>query len=259
MRVTRTIIQFMIHNQLKEYAAGKAHDTVVTDVRIGLCYTAVILSDGAAGVAYTFKECLPPGCDVFQGRRPLAGKKASDILQYLTSADLLERAVGIATANALINRKQEGLLEGDILDVLDVGTDDRVGMVGYFPPLMPLLKPKVRELLVFEKLLGKAPGVYPEHKATELLPSCSVAIITATSLINETLQPLLEACRTCRQVALLGASTPLAPELFKPFGVTLLSGIIITDACGVLRCVSEGGGMGSFKGYIKKVNLPVTT
>jgi uncharacterized protein (DUF4213/DUF364 family) len=69
---------------------------------------------------------------------------------------------------------------------------------------------------------------------------------------------LLEACRNCRAVAIVGATTPLAPEVFQPKGVTLLSGIVVTDPQGILRQVSEGGGMGSFKGYIEKVNLPIT-
>jgi uncharacterized protein (DUF4213/DUF364 family) len=248
----------MILQQLREYAAGLAHDRAVADVRIGLCYTAVLLDDGSAGVAYTFKECLPPGCDVFQGKRPVAGKTASETLAYLSSPDLLERAVGLATANALINHSREELVAGDILDVLACGADDRVGMVGYFPPLMPVLKPKVKELLVFEALLKGTPGVYAEDQAAALLPSCTVAIITATTLLNNTLPELLEACRNCRAVAIVGATTPLAPEVFKQQNVTLLSGIVVTDPQGILRQVSEGGGMGSFKGYIEKVNLPIT-
>jgi hypothetical protein len=148
-------------------------------------------------------------------------------------------------------------VEGDILAVLDCRQDDRVGMVGYFPPLMPVLKQTVKEVLVFEKILEHQPGVYQEDKAPELLPSCSVAIITATALINTTLQLLLEACGNCREIAIVGATTPLAPDIFKPLGVTLLSGILVTDPRGILRQVSEGGGMGSFKGFIRKVNLLV--
>jgi uncharacterized protein (DUF4213/DUF364 family) len=244
---------------LRDYAAGSAKGRIVADVRIGLCYTAVLLDDDSAGVAYTFKECLPPGCDVFQGKRPVAGKRASEILGYLLSPDLLERAVGLATANALINHGTAELIGGDILDVLPCTSDDRVGMVGYFPPLMPMLKPRVQELLVFEALLKDSPGVYSEDRAPDLLPTCSVAIITATTLINNTLAPLLQACRACRAVAIVGASAPLAPEIFRPAGVTLLSGIVVTDPKGLLRQVSEGGGMGSFRGHIKKVNLHTTT
>ncbi len=160
----------MLLQHLREYAQARAHEQMVADVRIGLCYTAVLLDDGSAGVAYTFKEALPPGCDVFQGKRPIAGKPASETLSCLSSTDLLERAVGIATANALINTQQKALVEGDILKVLDCRQGDRVGMVGFFPPLMPVLKQTVKEVLVFEKILEHQPGVYQEDKAPELLP-----------------------------------------------------------------------------------------
>ena len=59
----------MILQHLREYAQERAQEKVVADVRIGLCYTAVLLDDGSAGVAYTFKEALPPGCDV-SGQAP---------------------------------------------------------------------------------------------------------------------------------------------------------------------------------------------
>jgi uncharacterized protein len=63
------------------------------------------------------------------------------------------------------------------------------------------------------------------------------------------------ALQGCRDVVLLGASTPLLPEVFKPLGITLLSGLIVTDLPGILQTISEGGGMRSFGDYIKKVNI----
>ena len=115
----------MILQLLRDYAAGWAHGRTVVDVRIGLCYTAVLLDDNSAGVAYTFKESLPAGCDIFPGSRPVAGKPVSEILGYLTSPDLLQRAVGLATANALINHSRKELVAGDILEALACGADDR--------------------------------------------------------------------------------------------------------------------------------------
>jgi len=136
--------------------------------------------------------------------------------------------------------------------VLDRQQDDRVGMVGYFPPLMPVLKQMVKEVLVFEKILEHQPGVYQEDKAPELLPSCAVAIITATALINTTLQLLLEACGNCREIAIVGATTPLAPDIFKPLGVTLLSGILVTDPRGILRQASETTAWAPLKGLSER-------
>ena len=95
----------------------------------------------------------------------------------------------------------------------------------------------------------------PAEVAYEELPRCDVAIITSTALILGGMDRLLEAAAKCREIALVGASTPLMPEVFAPLGVTLLSGIIVTDGPGILQIVSEGGGMGFFGQRIRKVNV----
>jgi uncharacterized protein (DUF4213/DUF364 family) len=240
---------------LQACAREKAHNKTLLDVRIGLYYTAVLLDDGAAGVAYTFRNEIASGTGSFRGVRPLAGKKAIDVIAYITSSDLCERTVGIATANALINREHQEQTPGDILDVLSPGKDDTIGMVGYFRPLVPHLKAACRRLLIFEQDPTDDEGVFPADRACEMLPSCSISLITSTSLINKTLNDLLLASQNCKTIALVGSSTPLAREVFSAYGVTILSGVVITDPHSILRIVSEGSGMRSFKGSIKKVNV----
>ncbi len=242
----------MVLNNLKKFAEKNAGDEKISEVRIGLCYTAVLLDNGSAGVAYTFRDEIPPGC--VSRERPFAGERASALLCLVTSADLLERTVGIAIANALLNREKDELVRGDALEILSPGRDDVVGMVGYFGPFVSILKQKVKELRIFEKVSEKAEGLYPEKEAYELLPSCTVAIITSTSIINQTFEPLAEAVRNCRKVALVGSSTTLSKEAFEPYRVDLLSGIVITKPKEILRVVSECGGTRHFKGFVKKVN-----
>jgi uncharacterized protein (DUF4213/DUF364 family) len=62
------------------------------------------------------------------------------------------------------------------------------------------------------------------------------------------------AARSCREVAIIGASTPMLPDAFSATNVTLLSGVVVEEPKEVLRVVSEGGGMRQFKPYIRKVN-----
>jgi uncharacterized protein len=249
----------MILASLKEFAQTRALNQIVTDVRIGLCYTAVLLDSGSAGVAYTFRHDIPFGCACFDEGGALAGKRAEEIVQFIDSPDLLKRTVGIATANALINIDRNEFTAGDILDTLMPDKNDIVGMIGYFGPLVPKLKKIVGELRIFEKTIGKIPDVYPEEEAFEFLPRCTTAIITSTSLINLTLEKLIEASKGCQKVALVGASTPLAGEVFSSLGVHLLSGVIVQNPGAILRTASECGGMRNFKGYIKKVNFIFNT
>lgn len=247
----------MVLDELKMFADRNADDEIIQEVRIGLCYTAVLLESGKSGLAYTFRGEIPPGC--ISRERPFAGERASTVLDLVTSADLLDRTVGIATANALINREQAGLLGGDSLEIISPAPDDIVGMVGYFGPFVPVLESKVKQLRIFEKVPQKAAGttrgLYPEEKAYEMLPSCTVAIITATSLINETFEPLAKAAASCRETVLVGSSTPLAGDLFREYGITLLSGILVTVPQEILRIVSECGGTRHFRGNVRKVNI----
>jgi uncharacterized protein (DUF4213/DUF364 family) len=174
---------------------------------------------------------------------------------------MLERTVGLAAANALFNvaeavSDQPGRdsVEGDLLDVLALTKDDRVGMVGFFAPLAPKIRQRAGELLIFEERLQRAEDLIPANRAQELLPECSVVIITATSIINNTFESLAAAASSCRVKAVLGPSTPFAPDIFQDYGVTHLSGIIAVDQQEILRVVTEGGGARDFMKWSKKIN-----
>jgi len=89
-----------IARRLIEALGDAARAVDVAEVRIGLGYTAVRPSDGAAGVAFTFRDLARGGCSVFHGLRPLAGRRAAELLPLLDSADPIEAGVGLACPNA---------------------------------------------------------------------------------------------------------------------------------------------------------------
>ena len=256
MQSTESIQQTTVVARIVASLADCSRKTTVAEVRIGLGYTAVLLTDGHMGVAYTFCREARGGCTVFERLRPLSGRPARDLLPLLDSADPIEAGVGLACANALANRPNAEFIEGDILQHLDVGPKDRVGMVGNFVPLVAPLKKRCRSLTIFEKVETVHGDFRPSQEAAELLPQCQVALITATSIINHSLDTLLAAAGNCRAVVLLGASTPLLPGAFSALGVTALSGVVVKDPQRIMRVVSEGGGMRFFKPYVSKVSLP---
>ena len=245
----------MIADDLRTQLIADAPEQRLADVRIGTRYTAAMLEDGNVGVAYTYREKTAVDSSVFAGRRSPVGRTTTEILEYLESDDELERTVGLAVANALANRRGAGQHEGDVLHFLSIGFLDRVGMVGYFGPLVAPLEQRVRELVIFERDASRSERVLSAEEALVELPRCDVAIITATALIMGGLDPLLEAAAGCREIALVGASTPLVQAVFAPLGVTLLSGVTVTDGPGMLQVVSDGGGMRHFGGRIRKVNV----
>ncbi len=240
---------------LKGLVLTAAKDVSVLDVRIGLRYTAVHLDSGQVGLAFTFHRDSTRGCSALRDMGALAGKKASELLTLFDSKEKIALAVALATVNALSNTTKEGLVEGDVLEHLCLSPNDRVGMVGYFAPMVSTLRRRASSLMIFEQIDRPEGGILPEREAYKHLPKCQVALITSTSIINHTIDRILDAANHCREVVLLGASTPLLSEAFAETPVTLLSGVVVIRPQEIMRIVSEGGGMRVFKNYICKVNL----
>jgi uncharacterized protein (DUF4213/DUF364 family) len=96
----------------------------------------------------------------------------------------------------------------------------------------------VGELIVLEQ--NPQPGDMPAKEASEILPQADVVAITATTLINHTLEELLAYCSSQALIIILGPSTPLSPHLFE-YTVDILCGSIVEDIEPVLQVVGQGG------------------
>ena len=244
----------MIIDDICDLLLSPAANHSVADVRVGLGYTAVQLDDGRCGLAYTFRDELQDGCCVIKVAGTLVGQQASELAAWARSPDPLAAAVGLATLNALVAVPRNAV-EADLLTQLEVTSNDVVGMVGYFGPLIGPLRTRGKALHVFERRPSAESGVLPESAAAEILPQCRVVILSATALLNRTLDDLLAWCRNAREVAILGPSTPLLPQVFAGRGVTLLSGVQVVDGERVLRLVSEGGGTRQLGSSVRKLTV----
>jgi len=244
-----------ITSRLKELALEKCGNIRAQDVRIGLGYTGVRLEDGRAGVAYTLGRDSFSGCSAFRGNSPLIGRLASELLEFLGSANPVESSLGLATVNALADASPTGASRGDVLQELEILPTDRVGMIGYFGPLVAQLENRVAKLEIFEEKTERSDNLSPAAEETEKLPACQVAIITSTTIINNTIDDLLDAAKSCREVCLVGPSTPLLPDAFHGTSITCLSGMTVSDSAGILRVISEGRGTRFFTPFTVKWNV----
>lgn len=242
-----------IVGQLGPAAEGRT----VRRVQVGLIYSAVELDSGAVGVAYTFPESRDCRAPAAGRNEPLAGSAASALLAGLGGGDLLASTLGLATANALLAGLPPSLpvSEGDVLEALRIQDGDRVCMVGCFLPVLSNLRDRRITITAVDQV--SKPESLPAEAVEQELPASQVAIITATSLINGTLEHLLDLARGCRQVALLGPSAPLLPEAFLDTPVTCLAGIRVRDPGAVLQSVGEGQGFRVFKRWVRKLNMPL--
>lgn len=249
--------EYNISRKLIEGLTGIALGKTTAAVVFGLRYCAVKLDGGECGVAFNFLSEDSHDSEYVGGKVSPADRPAVELLKLLESERSLERALGLATANALAVTEKRDYLSGDILGNLQVRLSDKVAMAGDFRPLEPLLRSQCAELKILELKTDGNDGLIPFEQAENVIPYSDITIVTGAAIVNGTLDKVLEMAQGCRETAVLGPSTPLCPEAFAGTPVTMLSGNLITDADLILRTAAEGGGTRRFKPGIRKVNLRI--
>ena len=246
-----------ISDSIRQYIMQEAADHRVHRAQIGLIYCAVQLESGSTGVGFTFpaeRSGQPCGAGL-SGQGNLAGRTAAQLIEHLGSQELVSSALGMAASNAVITDSfaDPQAIEGDILDHLDIRKGDRICMVGCFLPVLEKLGSLSVKVNTVDQVAK--PGAEPAERVEQLLPESQVAIITGTSIINGTIDRLLSLAAGCREVAILGPSTPLLSDAFRGLRVHCLSGVRVEDPDEVFRVIGEGGGFRFFKDYTTKLNI----
>ena len=245
----------MLANNLVTFATSLSKDLMVQDVRIGLGYTCVELSDGSAGIAWTPKSNAA-SCTHLKKAGGLTGLPAEEMLGWLAEGADLERALGLAVFNAVNSKIERTYVKDDTISLLNLSADDHVVMVGYFAPIIPQIK-KIGCRLDIVELDGRKPGIIGEIEGFEALSQCDAAIITSTSIINNTVDAVLENLKKNKSAVMLGPSTPMCKQAFEGTRITQLSGSLVTDAKQVKNIVSQGGGTMLLKKHLAFVTEKV--
>jgi uncharacterized protein len=243
-----------IARRLYEYMSEQMTGIKIREVRIGIGYAAVALDKNLTGLAAVIREKLAPHCGVVAKAGKLSGMPASELLMYLVNGrNAVEKAMGLATANAVLST-QAPQEESDTLALMDLSSKDHVAMVGLFRPLVPRIEQTGAKLTVIEQ--NKAfPHIVSFKSRGDILKTCTVAIITATSILNNTLETILNDLENTRWVSIIGPSTPVCRDIFAGTPVTHLGGSVVLDRSKVLQIISEGGGTPSLRPYLRFVNL----
>jgi hypothetical protein len=88
----------------------------------------------------------------------------------------------------------------------------------------------------------------------ELLGSWADAlIVTATAILNDSIEDLLAAVDPRVRTLVLGPTTPLVPEAFSHLPVDVLAGVVPLDPVMIERVVRHGAATPGMKPYVRKV------
>jgi len=244
-----------ILNRLYEQLAPAAKNRRIADLRVGLSYVGVRLDNGATGVAAVLPDTTPRGCTVLKEAGTYAGSEAADALQYIARGEnALHRSIGLATANALMGPPFDQTEDREATTYFNLQPDEKVAMVGLFSPLVERIRATGAILTVIEKNPERLELLSPIDEQ-QALKDCDVAIITATTLLNNTFEQTIAALGSPRLVALMGPSTPLEPVIFRNTPVTHLGGAVVIDSARVMQIISEGGGTPGLRSSLRFVNM----
>ena len=216
----------------------------VRSVCIGAHWTAVCSTH--CGLAATIiGEDVRDHTTLVRDAGHLLEKSAQELAGYALSKNTLEAGIGIAAINSLLEVNEQNAAEINAADLLmEKGAGKTVALVGHFP-FIQKLRERVGTLQVLEIHPGK--DEYPKEAAGEIIPQADVVGITGSSLVNHTMDDLLDLCDPNAQVIILGPTTPLSPVMFD-HGASVIAGSRVINETSVLAAVGQGASFRQISG-----------
>ncbi len=251
---------------------GHRLDTITIEKLVaGIYFTAVKLSGGYSGLAYTVNDsddsCASNRTRGFGIFTPgnFSGQKVTDLFTH-TDQSCFIKTVQLAVMNALSAELMEDsdyqILENkDPFDLLDLSAPKRVCVVGAFLSYMKKTLESGSTLQIVELNDAAVPDEYKPFlvhagKSEEVIAQSDIVIITGSSLANHTLDDLLKIIPVHTRVILVGPTSSLLPDVFFSRGVDLIGATRITDPDRMFQLIAEGAsGFHLFKSCAVKICL----
>ena len=245
-----------INHRLFDAMADKARQVDIEYLCLGLGYTAVTTSAGDLGLAYTYFD-HKTACTLVREYHDFEGRPASELLALIHSENPLERSMAMALINAL-SLPDLAQLPPDrdntiLFDALGIGPSAKVAMVGFFKPLVAVLKSKGAAVEVIDEFrsMGQKEAFYEK-----LGQWADAAIVTSTSLLNNTFEEIMPHMAKDVRAALVGPSTPMVAGAFSDWtAIKALAGTVPLDNAQILKSVRHGLGTPYLHKYSKKATL----
>lgn len=217
-------------------------------------FCAIELEDGSFGLSYVLLGDTLNALLASHGGHaadPLSGAEPLRLAHRLAGGSAVERALALAAINALTDSvwRQIGYeppTAGNSLGDVQLGAQDHLGMIGFFPPLVRRVHEARGRLSVVEldaATVARQQQRYPDVHITQdraALRGCNVVVGTSTMLLNDTLDAMLAAATQAKHFAVIGPSAGLWPDALFERGVTLLGGTRVTDAEGFRQAMQQG-------------------
>ena len=202
-------------------------------------FCALELEDGSVGFTYVLLEGIE---GELRGDRDVSvyeGVEAVALARGYAADNLVAKALGFAAINALSQQLFARAnwiprATGDPLGAIAPAAGEHIGMIGLFPPLVPLVREAGARLTVLELRpeLAHEEAQYRVTLNSADLAACEKIVSTCTVMLNDTLDAVLAACRNARHFAIVGPTAGCVPDPLFARGVDSLGGRRVVDVAG---------------------------
>lgn len=234
---------------------GLTEQLHIAAVRIGVHMTAVMLSDGSTGVAATgLQSTMPRKKDSRYLGALSPGKITGCSVSELFNLEAHNPALPclrIAALNAISSAivasgGYKVIADKDPIELIDLTGQKTITLVGAFQSYIRRIAPTRNKLQVLElneeALLPDQKAFFvPADRYREALSVSEVVVITGYTLVNGTIDNLLEAIGAHATVIVVGPSGNLLPDVLFENKVNIIGATRITDQQQLFTVVEQGG------------------
>jgi len=220
-------------------------------------FGAIVLEDESVGLMFVLlDDTLHQIKDRFEPES-LTGTAPADLAMGFQANDPARKALALGAINAIgqhvIRASQLPLdTRTNSIVAFDPQVQDRIGMVGFFPPLVERLRADQVDLTVIEL----KPELVQKEARFEVtldpaaLQRCNKILCTSTMLLNDSIDHMLGCCDHAEQLAVIGPSAGFLPDPLFERNVDTVGGNQILDATGfIAHCEREEKWGGTARKY----------
>ncbi len=234
----------------------------IDDYLAGLKYSIGIVGGGKgheAGIA------IMPAEDVLgmPMARPIL--KPEDLLERVSSTNIIEKSLGIALLNAISQyilwdmgyiedhhvEQDKGLIDL-VLETIKGCSGEKIVVVGNMVPLVKRIREHGFEPIVLERNPAyRGKWCLPDSSGYRALLDADIVVITGATLVNDTIDIVLSLAGKAHTKILAGPTAAVYPEPFLEKGITHIASTKIIDIRKAYDTIKHGGGRWDLDEYLE--------
>jgi len=236
IRIIKKIDDAIEIPKIKEVFFPKKSHNSNTKIQSALNFGALRLEDGSIGIVFiNLSEKIRRRAARYNSNS-LIGSDPVELVEKF-SDDLFQKTLSLGAINAISQYifKASGFnldFTTNSLGLLDLNVEDKVGLVGFFPPLVKKIEKLGIPLIIIEKKeqFIKKTKNWEVTMDPKKLKGCTKILSTSTTVINDTVDEILHYSKNAFKISFIGPTGGFLPDPLFLKGVDVIGGTYVEDS-----------------------------